>query len=66
MVKASAVRDATGRPVLAVNVIEDVTDAKRAEFHQHIGDVNLVPTVEAALRRARGVLLGKDGLTPAA
>jgi hypothetical protein len=30
---------------------------QRAEFHQHIGDANLVPTVEAALHRARGVLL---------
>ena len=34
MVKASAIRDATGKPVLAVNVMEDVTDAKRTEFHQ--------------------------------
>jgi SulP family sulfate permease len=39
---------------------------ERAEFHQHIGDVNLAPTIEAAFRRARGVLLGDDGLTPAA
>ena len=28
---------------------------ERAEFHQHIGDENLVPTVEAALARARTV-----------
>jgi sulfate permease, SulP family len=39
---------------------------ERAEFHQHIGDANLTPTIEAALRRARGVLLQGDGLTPAA
>ncbi len=39
---------------------------ERAAFHQHIGDVNLVPTIEAALRRARAVLLEDDGLTPAA
>jgi len=29
---------------------------KRAEFHQHLGDENLTPTVEAALARAREVL----------
>ncbi len=39
---------------------------ERAEFHQHIGDANLVPTIEAALRRAREILLEDDGLTPAA
>jgi hypothetical protein len=39
---------------------------ERAEFHQHIGGVNLVPTIEAALDRARGVLLEDDGWTPAA
>jgi PAS domain S-box-containing protein len=33
-VKASAVRDVEGRPLLAVNVIEDVTEAKQAEFRQ--------------------------------
>ena len=30
---------------------------ERAEFHQHIGDANLAPTIEAALRRARQALL---------
>jgi SulP family sulfate permease len=39
---------------------------ERAEFHEHIGDANLAPTIEAALRRARGVLREGDGLTPAA
>jgi len=39
---------------------------ERAEFHQHIGDVNLAPTIEAALRRAREILQEDDGLTPAA
>ncbi len=39
---------------------------ERAEFHQHIGDANLVPTIEAAVRRAREVLREDDGLTPAA
>jgi SulP family sulfate permease len=29
---------------------------ERAEFHQHIGDQNLTPTVEAALARARELL----------
>jgi SulP family sulfate permease len=29
---------------------------ERAEFHQHIGDPNLAPTIEAALSRARSVL----------
>ena len=33
---------------------------ERAEFHQHIGDENLAPTIEAALRRARGVLRADD------
>ena len=38
---------------------------ERAAFHQHIGDENLLPTVEAALTRARA-LLRQDGggLTP--
>lgn len=39
---------------------------ERAEFHQHIGDANLAPTIEAALHRARAVLLQDNGLTPAA
>jgi SulP family sulfate permease len=39
---------------------------ERAEFHQHIGDENLTPTIEAALGRARGILWNDDGLTPAA
>jgi len=39
---------------------------ERAEFHEHIGDANLAPTIEAALRRAREVLRQGDGLTPAA
>jgi SulP family sulfate permease len=29
----------------------------RADFHQHIGDANLAPTIEAALQRARHVLV---------
>jgi SulP family sulfate permease len=39
---------------------------ERAEFHEHIGEANLTPTIEAALRRARDVLRRGDGLTPAA
>jgi len=39
---------------------------ERAEFHQHIGEANLTPTIEAALRRARGVLGEHSGMTPAA
>ena len=38
----------------------------RAAFHQHLGDENLVPTIEAALHRAREVLRAGDGVTPAA
>ena len=36
---------------------------ERAEFHEHIGDANLAPTIEAALRRAREVLLNDDGFS---
>jgi SulP family sulfate permease len=40
---------------------------ERVEFHQHIGEENLVPTVEAALARARALLQrGDGGRTPAA
>jgi SulP family sulfate permease len=40
---------------------------ERAEFHQHIGDENMVPTVEAAFARARTFLRHDGGnLTPAA
>jgi SulP family sulfate permease len=40
---------------------------QRAEFHQHIGDENLLPSVERALERARETLASDDGgLTPAA
>jgi SulP family sulfate permease len=38
---------------------------ERAEFHAHIGDDNLLPSLEAALVRARA-LLADGGLTPAA
>ena len=31
---------------------------ERAEFHQHIGDENLLPTVETGLERARALLQG--------
>jgi PAS domain S-box-containing protein len=34
--KATAVTDAEGRPVMAVNVIEDVTEVKRAELAQRL------------------------------
>jgi SulP family sulfate permease len=39
---------------------------ERAEFHEHIGEANLTPTIAAALRRAQDVLHDTDGLTPAA
>ena len=29
---------------------------ERAEFHEHIGDENLLPSLEAALARAREIL----------
>ena len=38
---------------------------ERAEFHEHIGEANLAPTIEAALRRARGLLREQGNLTPA-
>jgi sulfate permease, SulP family len=38
----------------------------RAEFHRHIGKENLAPTLEAALRRAREVLLQEDRVTQTA
>ncbi|MGE0393545.1 MAG: STAS domain-containing protein, partial [Vicinamibacterales bacterium] len=31
---------------------------KRADFHAHVGDENLLPSVEAAIARARTVLAG--------
>jgi PAS domain S-box-containing protein len=36
LIKASPVLDREGRPYLAVNVIEDITDVKRAEFGQRL------------------------------
>jgi sulfate permease, SulP family len=33
---------------------------ERAEFHQHIGDENMLPTLEAALTRARVLLEPAD------
>ena len=39
---------------------------ERAEFHEHIGEANLTPTIADALRRAQAVLHDTDGLTPAA
>jgi SulP family sulfate permease len=39
---------------------------ERAEFHQHMGEANLTPTIEAALHRARRILREEDGMTPAA
>ena len=42
---------------------------ERAEFHQHLPDENLLPTIEAALRRARTLLGHRDNgpdLPPAA
>jgi SulP family sulfate permease len=38
----------------------------RADFHEHIGEENLAPTVEAALARAREVLRGSSEMHPAA
>ena len=32
----------------------------RADFHQHLGAENLLPSVEAALERARVLLAGPD------
>ena len=57
---------ATGRTLILCGMRDQPARMmERAEFHQHIGDANLTPTIEAALRRARTVLL-EDGLTPAA
>lgn len=38
---------------------------ERAEFHEHLGDENILPTLEAALGRARA-LLQAQGLRPKA
>jgi sulfate permease, SulP family len=38
---------------------------ERAEFHQHIGPENLLPTVETALERARALLEGGHGMKTA-
>ena len=45
-------RDSGGQSSDALRVME------RAEFHQHIGSENLLPTVEAALERPRVLLEG--------
>ncbi len=58
---------ATGRTLILCGMRDQPARLmKRAEFHEHLGDANLAPTIEAALRRARSVLLEKPGLTPAA
>ena len=58
---------ATGRTLILCGMRDQPARMmKRAEFHQHIGEMNLAPTIEAALHRARGVLHEHDGLTPAA
>ncbi len=36
LVKATGVRDEAGRVVMAVNIVEDVTDQKRAERREHV------------------------------
>src|SRR4029078_7014139 len=36
LVKATPVRDADGAVVMAVNIMEDVSDARRAEQHQRL------------------------------
>ena len=36
VVKSTAVRDADGRPLLAVNIIEDITESRRAELAQRM------------------------------
>jgi SulP family sulfate permease len=58
---------ATGRTLILCGMRDQPARMMaRAEFHEHIGDANLAPTIEAALRRAREVLQTNDGLTPAA
>jgi SulP family sulfate permease len=58
----------SGRTLLLCGMRDQPARAmERAEFHQHIGDENMVPTVEAAFARARTFLQHDGGgLTPAA
>ncbi len=59
---------ATGRALVLCGMRDQLARMMaRADFHQHIGDDNLVPTVAAALARTR-TLLQRDGggLPPAA
>jgi SulP family sulfate permease len=58
---------ATGRTLILCGMRDQPARMmERAEFHEHLGDANLAPTIEAALRRAREVLLQGHSVTPAA
>lgn len=58
---------ATGRTLILCGMRDQPARmTERAEFHQHLGDANLAPTIEAALRRARELLMQAHGVTPAA
>jgi SulP family sulfate permease len=60
---AEALR-ASGRTLLLCGMRDQPARMmERAEFHQHIGDENMLPSVEAALARARA-LLDSAGKTP--
>jgi hypothetical protein len=37
---------------------------ERAEFHRHIGDANMLPSLEAAVARAQQLLSGEELSTP--
>lgn len=52
---------ASGRVLLLCGMRDQpVSMMKRAEFHAHLGDENLLPTLEAAVDRARTVLAAGD------
>jgi SulP family sulfate permease len=58
---------ASGRTLLLCGMRDQPAKMmERAEFHEHIGGANLVPTVAAALERALALLPDGGGLTPAA
>ena len=58
---------ASGRTLLLCGMRDQPAKMmERAEFHEHIGDANLLPTVEAAMERARALLKTDDSSLPPA
>jgi SulP family sulfate permease len=56
---------ATGRTLLLCGVRDQPARMMaRGEFHSHVGDENILPTLEAALARARGLLAARGERQP--